>query len=600
MMSLPRVANVHRVGRARNASLAAMRRCCLLVLWAACSSDPSLALSIQHPDGYGVVQTTVTVYVSSDASCSKIALGDLDEGQLAAITVDEVDVTDGGGLELARLGSKTLVARGYDAQHRFVTAGCQDVGEIAGTTRVEIATQPTAVIAIDPSQPDRPFAERSILVEMRDVNGAVLDGMVGWQLTGPFGSPEQPPATGVATTSGQATIDVADLGVPGPEGLRIRVPWATAPLPLVTAFDLSRATTLALTPDGTPAATAGVHPSCDVRNHAGKPPTLICLNPPNVQGHRNVVEIAWSVDHYATTKYTLPVTIDDQFALFVDRDGSADEPVYIISRSTGGNGNWYKLGDAGNGTAMTFTNALQNVIYVPRCRGSSLPPLVGITTGTPLGNVVLAERREFFTVAGASNGDISDGEAFSGGCVVDTDNAEHQGVVVSAAAGDPALVLLEPGKRLIVATPKLSGSGFVAVSAQGNTEQRFTGARLQASGTVVFEAVLSAEADGYKLVERTELDAAAPPTRIVGGKLDRDGDTDLIWDMAAGARRRFFQASLARRVNGAPLTAMTSGPSGITATTSTDFAVGDFDANGVDEVVIYTPTAVTFYQPPGN
>ena len=39
-------------------------------------------------------------------------------------------------------------------------------------------------------------------------------------------------------------------------------------------------------------------------------------------------------------------------------------------------------------------------------------------------------------------------------------------------------------------------------------------------------------------VDRTELDAAGPPTKIVGGKLDQDPDTDLMWDINAGLRRR--------------------------------------------------------------
>src|SRR5882724_1621264 len=134
-------------------------RHCGLILWlswlsivslgSACGGDPTLDLAVHHPSAaaYGVTQTLVTVYFGNDVSCSEIEFGDLSDAELAAITVDEVDATDGGRLELSRLGGKSLVARGYDAQHRFVAAGCKDVGEIAGTTKVTIDTQPTAVVA---------------------------------------------------------------------------------------------------------------------------------------------------------------------------------------------------------------------------------------------------------------------------------------------------------------------------------------------------------------------------------------------------------------------------------------------------------------------
>src|SRR5262249_17935189 len=162
------------------------------------------------------------------------------------------------------LGGKSIVARGYDAQGRFVTAGCKDVGEIAGATTVTIDTQPTASVAIDPGQPDRPFSERQIVVNMTDVNGKVLDGTVSWQLTGPPGRAPQRESAGTPPRNGTTRIQVSDVGQPGPEGLRIRAPWATAPLPLVPAFDLSNASTVQLG-----GGAVASHPSCDVRGHAG-------------------------------------------------------------------------------------------------------------------------------------------------------------------------------------------------------------------------------------------------------------------------------------------------------------------------------------------
>jgi hypothetical protein len=571
-----------------------MRWCGWLVV-AACNRDPSLDISVHHPMGYAVEQTVVTVYFGGDVTCSEIELGDRTDAELAAITVDEVDVTDGGRVEVSRLGGKSIVARGYDAKHRFVTAGCKDVGEVAGDTRVAIDTQPTASIAIEPGQPDRPFAERTILVNMTDAGGKPIDGTVSWLLSGPAGSVEQTASGGMPTRNGNISVKVTDLGMPGPQGLRIRASWATAPLPLVTGFDLSHATTVQLG-----GGALGGHPSCEVRGHAGQAPTLICLAQANLQGHRDAVEIAWQGAQYAATPIAIPSGaggIDNQFALFVDHDGSASEPVYVLCASTAGTGSWYKLG--GPDKAVTFDGALQNVIYVPKCAGTSTSALVGVQTGTAPG---VANKLRYYTPAGMALGaGAAEGEIFAGGCLDDVDARAHQAVVAAGMNGDAGLQLIGSGSITTtpVMTTRLTGAGFVTIETQGRIERRFAGTRLQATGTVVFEDVLAPDAGSFKLVERTEVEAAAPPVKIISGKLDRDGDSDLMWDMAVGARRRLFQVSLAKQVGGAPLTAMTSGPGAITttATGASDFVAADLNGHGSDEMIVFTAAAVTIYSP---
>jgi hypothetical protein len=606
MQILTRAAH-RRVYAIMNDTVLGMRPCGLLLLVlagtsAGCGDGPSFNLTVDHPKGYAVTQTVVTVYVGDNVTCDEIKYGDRTDAELAAITSDEVDVSGGGRIELDRLGNKAVVARGYDIQHRLVTAGCEDVPALSGSTHVALHTQATAVVAINPGQPDQPFDQRPILITMTDVAGAALDGMVSWQLTGPAGAPEQPPAAGQMTASGQTTIKIADLGTPGPEGLRIRAPWATEPLPLVTAFDLSHATTLAF--DGT--ITAGIHPSCDVRDHAGKAPTLVCLTAATgVNNHRNAIELAWQGSQYTATPLpALPDADGSAFAIFVDHDGSADEPVYVITQdATGKTGHWIAVAPAGTDRSITFDNNLQSVIYAARCPGSATA-LVGVTTSPPIavGTSVL-ETYTFFTPGGIVVSASTSGEALSGGCIDGVDGQTRQAVVTTTAAGDPVLSVFGADKsRVPVQDTKLNGSGFIAVSAGGASEQRFAGTRLQATGTVVFEAVLAptTTADNtpsFKIVERTELDAAAPPLRILSGKLDADADTDLIWDMAAGARKRDFQISLAKQLQGAPLTAITSGPPASASTNAIDVAIGDFDGNGIDEIALFTAGNVTFYQP---
>jgi len=576
-----------------NATLGVMRSCGLLLL-AACSGDPSLTIAVHHPSDETVRQTVVTVYFGASIQCSDIEFGDRTESELAAIAVDEVDVSDGGRVEVSRIGSKSIVARGYDAEHRFVTAGCQDVGEITAGTKLEINTQPTAVVAIDPQQPDRPFAERTIVVNMTDTNGTAIDGTVSWQLTGPDGAVEPPPAAGVATVQGNAKITVEDLGTPGPEAMRIRVPWATSPLPLVTAFDLSGATTIAL-PGGPGGGGGGGgtgtgHPSCDVRGRAGRLPSLVCLGPATLLGHRDVVELEWQTDRYTTAVRQIPNGMTNQFALFVDHDGSAEEPVYVIGGNAPDAGTWFKL-DAPSASPVRFDGPLQNVVYVPRCNVTSNAASVGVQTLDGLGS-----KRRFFSTTGQPGKEAVAGEVVSAGCVSDVDKVEHQAVVASTGAADPTLTLLSASEPMpLPSTSKLGGSGFVAVATPGVVERRFAGTRLQATGTVVFEAVLAPEGPSYKLVERTEIEAAAPPTKILGGQLDQDGNTDLMWDLAAGVRRRVFQVSLAKQVAGVPLTAITSGSLVTSLLVATDFTVGNLDGGAADEMIVFTQDSVTIY-----
>lgn len=579
-----------------------MRACGLLLVLVACQAGPTFSLSVQHRAPAGpataVKQTVVTVYAGADVTCDAIKWGDRSESELAAIAAEEVDVSKGGELELARLGGKAIVARGYDATGRYVAAGCADVGALTGDTHVTIATQPTAVVAIDPGAPDQVFADRTLLVNVSDAAGRALDrGLIGadalvsWQLTGPAGTPDPPPAAGVDIGGkGDARFKADDLGVVGPEALRLRVAWATSRLPPVTAFDLAHASAPIALPGTVPA-----HVSCDVRGHAGRAPTLVCLTQASATGHRDAVELAWQTDHYATTPIPIPPTLDNQYALFVDHDGSADEPVYVIG-GAGTAGTWYKLGTpAAAAVAITLGGPLQAVVYIARCKQNAVTALVGVESG-----VAAATEVRYYTPAGVQVGaGPAPGEVFAGGCVADVDKVEHQAVVAVGLIGDPALYVLAGGTQIAVGTSKLTGSGFITSVSQGMTEARFAGTRLQASGTVVFQAVLAPEGAGFKLVERSEVEAAGPPVKIVAAKLDQDGDTDLIWDIAI-ARRRMYQVALAKQVDGAALSAITSGPANASTTASgitPDFYVADLNGHGAAELILVGPAALTIFTP---
>lgn len=544
-------------------------RTSLLVLVAACASDPTLRVDVTPADGYAVAQTILTAYDGSQLSCDQIRLGDRTDAELAALTTDETEL--GSDLTLARLGDKTVVARGYTDGEQLATAGCQDVGELAGDTDVKIAMVPASVVAIDPDQSDRPFAERHIGVTMADINGMPLEGTIGWQMYGGAGVDVPAPNPGVATTNGKVVLPIADLGVPGPEGMRVRAPWATAPLPLQTAFDLSNPNVVAFNGTGV----LGT-PACAIRGHAGKLPTAICLNG-TVLGHRDLVEVGWT-NAWTTTPHPIANTVTNLQYVIVDRDGSADEPTYAFGGDS--SGTWYDLA-TNTAKSVVFAGPIQRVAYIPKC-GAASAAVVAVGSAAAV---------QLFTPAGTNAMTLAGFSALSsGGCVSDVDGKQHQAIVAVSGTGDPMLFLLENTANGI-AIKKNAGTGFIATE---SGEQRFVGTRLEAEGSVVFEAVLA----GQNLVERAERASAAVPTSIASGRIDADNGYDLLWDIEVPLTgRKIFQMTLAKQVLGVPLTAITSGPNGAGVANGVGFLVGDLNGKGVDEVILFTAAGATIYSP---
>ena len=66
-------------------TIRSMRLCALVVLLAACSTDPTLAVTVAHPVGLSVATTNVTVYESATLHCEDIEFARLDEAHMAPL-----------------------------------------------------------------------------------------------------------------------------------------------------------------------------------------------------------------------------------------------------------------------------------------------------------------------------------------------------------------------------------------------------------------------------------------------------------------------------------------------------------------------------------
>ena len=556
----------------------------LLVLVGACSSDPTLTVSVAHPAGYGLAQTVVTAYDGTSLSCDQVRMGDRTAAELAAFTTDETDAASG-SISLARLGDKVVVARGYTASQQLATAGCQDVGELTGDTHVDLETEPAAVVAIDPDQADRPFSERKIAVTMADILGAPLEGNVGWQMYGPAGVAVPDTMQGLATTHGAVVLPIADLGVAGPEAARVRAPWTTATLPLLSAFDLTGGTTLGF---GGTALTAV--PACAIRGHAGKAATAVCLSGfTNLQQHRDLVELSWNGSAFVTATRSVPGNGSLQ-AVFVDHDGSADEPTYAIGSDAAGNGTWYRMGDASASGVTLDPRRLPEHGVHPEVRRRQCPRrgVVRRPGRRQLGAAV--QRRRPGQRAGRADqprvrrlrvrrrrrrasGDRGRG---GGGRPRDVRADRH-----AAEPGDrdqeERRHRLHPDRdrRAPVRGHAPGGAGHGGVRGRARPDRQLVQPR-RARGARVGGAAGT----------------------IIGGRVDTDAATDLLWDISVPlTRRKLFQVSLGKQVLGAPLTAITSGPSSTGLNDSVGFVVGDLNGKGADEVVLFTANGATIYSP---
>src|SRR5690606_25794285 len=151
---------------------------------AACGDGRSLEVRVTHPAGAEVARTVVSIYESNTTTCTQIELGDLSTAQLQAILAAEQ--TDAGALEgISRRDRKLVVARGFDAADRYLTAGCTQHEEIAGHDAVRVDTDFTATLsigAVDPGEPGLPLT-------LTDAEGRSLGGhAVTWRVYGPHGA----------------------------------------------------------------------------------------------------------------------------------------------------------------------------------------------------------------------------------------------------------------------------------------------------------------------------------------------------------------------------------------------------------------------------
>lgn len=587
-----------------------MRWCAVVApatLIAACSSDPTLAVTVTHPSPVTVATTEVTVYESDSLKCTDLEFARVDPAGLEALSADDVmlDGTARGALSgISRTGHKVIVARGFDAAMALVTIGCAEKDEVIGADTVTISTFVAAAVSIHP--PTDP-AMLDVAITLTDASGASLPDMrpVTWTVYGPAGSMAANPANVTKISDGiwEPTLPsctgngVTKLRPNPPSSLggyavQIRAAWAIEePQPYSSLAATAFANTAL---PFTPAATRRF---CTIRQK-GPVHRLVCIDNANV-AHDLAITVDATGKAIATdmgTQSALPALAGAQTAIAV-----------IAEPGTGTDREVYAVTDRGVLVPLfNATNVADQTLVCPACNDAIVVPPCGATPGKVL-------------LSGASNRvrqlDLHGGnlQTFDvpGVTAVRLDNAGC--VTQLEAVGAPALVQLaslHAGTQLaatfvpaatLLATcaggaacrlldqPLVRGAG---VGFTADQEPRIVVANVDATGVVLTQLVI-APAGGSAgtigtTIERSRVAAASLPDRLVAAQVDTDTGTDLFWDIATRSSGTSFQVAYARKVGAVNLEALST-PQDVDVD---DLVTGDLDGNGLDDIVVLSATGV--------
>jgi hypothetical protein len=607
-------------------TICGMRTLAIAVAIAACSSDPTLHVTVVHTTDVKVSSTTISVYDSKMFTCQDIEYGNVDASALDAALVAEetIDSTGSTGSlsNLPRTDDKVIVARGYNDALQLVAAGCADKGVVSGSDKVEVDTVATAVVSLslaDPTGTDL----YGIATTLTDVDGKAIDNrQVWWRVYGPGGfapasatsltvvesnywEPTQPTCS---DKKGSVTIHPVPPALLGGFSIKVRAAWAVDPPQQFTSFtklpDLSQPATLGASSGSVleiaVPTTVGAHQCARRVSSAG--PSLVCI------------------DGNATKATDITVSYDDASgAILLTKGASASltssTPIGVYGVDAGGmrdafvaNADCTTQNPFGTGsrTTPTCTGAglgagADEIMYVPACGTSPalllfhIPRAAAGTFGTVLAFDPNSPTSPAATLTLDYRNNETDVALNSAGCVTELDPTGGMPVlrqVIVLDYGTPIVAgmtstVAASATRAHYGCPACTALGLpVAAGATGflasSTESRMIIPIADATGVELAQVVLIGGGMGPdRFVERAKYAAASVPDQIISGTFDRDTEPDLLWNFST-KRGTLFEVSYARLVDDQRLTAL----SGAVGLPVNDLIVGDVTGDHNDDVAV--------------
>jgi hypothetical protein len=598
----------------------------LAVLWlaaAACGDELSLDVRVTHPPEAAIARTVVSIYESNTTTCRQIEYGDLSTAELSAILVAEQTVSSGAGARgsldgISRRDRKLVVARGYDAQDRFLTAGCYQQEEITGHDVAPVATDFTATLSISALTP----GELTIPLTLTDAEGRSLGGHpVTWRVYGPddavagtTGAMLAPPvdsswelaAPTCTNEAGVARVHPVPPSRVGGYAIALRPSWPAQPSSLLTSFTRIDPTVTPTFPK------ASVTRPCAIRV-AGGAPSLVCLQLTAVGGALIAREytVALQSGNARLIEGTAVAVNQTAVALFsIERESGARD-VYAINEKAQVFGVFSPtmapdpsphLPPAPNPDRVT------DALLVPACEAGQAPQLL-----VRVDQATTAEKRLY--TAAATGGPLADYHGISTdaalelairgtGCITElrpsgTMPRRRQAAVVDVTQRvapmqdrNTASVVFECDQTnraaCRVSLPAAGGGAVLSQAPRPGTssteEPRLTGTFVDASGVVMSSWVLLPTFDGqFLLVERGRVPSAAIPHLALTGHFDGDGISDMFWDLPNVLQQSSnLQVTYGRMIGTQRLSAL----SGAEPILVDDAIAGDLTGDDLDDVVL--------------
>lgn len=573
----------------------------LLLAVAACDGS-SLTIELFAPAGLTepLTRTVVTAYASETLTCDAIAFGDVATGDLDASRIQEIDLAQTPTLaDLPRLDRKLVVARGFIGDRGDVpaTAGCAEVGEIAGATSVGIDGQLVASVALRGTIGNGTFAGRDIEVDADQPNGNALSGReVRWTTVGPIGAfgganhltstQAGPPIT--TNDRGRAEVKPAESDVFGPMVARVTVAWADRTLPLVQGFMQGEPVSVPLDASGN---TASSPPVCVRRRQLGRP-TVACLITGGAT--RRVVELSLRGANVQTRDLTKPgVEIAFSLTSAPALVGETERLYALLS-----DGRWLGLDGTPDGNTADLCKMQQGNCTVHPVRSAVLPDCGGGASRVVIELARNGGRNQFETfsstgirVPGLATRVRDDLRIIGAGCVGYGESLT-EALVMTAADAFSGLTraFVDCGRETACSAEWVGPSAvtFAPGPSPGDLP-RLVGAVSDITGPVIVEWTLAPDigrngAPTVVLRERRRTPAAASPIDIVAGQFDADQTIDLAWSLIAGddPERGKLQFALAPETAGQRLTGLTRR---LSMSPPLALVSVDLDCDGRDDVV---------------
>jgi hypothetical protein len=561
----------------------------------ACGDDIALRVAVEHPAGSNVVLTTVTVYESAIVSCIDISFGRIGANELDALEVTRQSIASDGTeigelTGISRVDHKIIVARGFDGEGAWITAGCAEHDVVDERTKITIATVPTVTASpvLDTNTSD-PFLA---ILAISDSRGrAVTDRAVAWSVYGPAGSKPQSmtnvamPSDGVweptkATCTGPngaARVHPPPPNVIGGYAVQLTAQWAIDLPALYSRFVASFGDRMLSPPNQS-------KKYCAIRKK-GPVARVVCLDG-NFARDFEVMVSGGTVS--LVQRDMTPIGAEAMNVVAVHNGNDRD--VYMMSTR----GILFPLFGAAmpdNSAAPCSDGSCQvdDVLAVPPC-GSIAGKLLVKVRGGGAGQIKQLSSRgggmQDFPLGMIAPTNVV--QLDNGGCVTRVDPTGGpptlRQVVTYHVGGLNALSELVIGTTRAVyncagascmANELFPGAG--AAFTDGD-EPRMLATFVDASGVVIAEVVLAPDdANRDLFIERSRSPAAGIPDRMVVGQYDADSQLDLFWNISA-RRGATFEVAYAREVAGQRLEALSPAqPITVTALDSLDLTGDGFD-----------------------